>query len=186
MKVFQVVVCWQWPSPVTYSELRANEDAGEVFSNRRIFRKEIKTLVKIPESPEKNVCFVVFEKALSIFCKISSQVTDPLSRKQTLPLVSALEGSVFGVVFMCDSVKLNLGGIGFLEVEGIKCTQRIIVIVKLPNPVLRVGSRSSDWLGSQARPRVFSHSGLVPRRSRREKGTLDSLSWDWKGWRSPP
>lgn len=86
----------------------------------------------------------MFEKALSIFCKISSQVTDPLSRKQTLPLVSALEGSVFGVVFVCDSVKLNLGGIGFLEVEGIKCTQRIIVIVKLPNPVLRVGSRSSD------------------------------------------
>lgn len=157
------------------------------FQQQEDIQKGNKNINENSRKPrKKNVCFVVFEKALSVFCKISSQVTDPLSRKQTLPLVSALEGSVFGVVFMCDSVKLNLGGIGFLEVEGIKCTQRIIVIVKLPNPVLRVGSRSSDWLGSQARPRVFSHSGLVPRRSRREKGTLDSLSWDWKGWRSPP
>lgn len=103
--------------------------------------------MKIPESPEKKkkkVCFVVFEKALSIFCKISSQVTDPLSRKQTLPLISTFEGSIFGVVFMCDCVKLNLGGIVFLEIEGIKRTQRTIVMLTLPNPVLRVGSRSSD------------------------------------------
>lgn len=45
---------------------------------------------------------------------------------------------------MCDCVKLNLGGIVFLEIEGIKRTQRTIVMLTLPNPVLRVGSRSSD------------------------------------------
>lgn len=123
----------------------------------------------------------MFEKALSIFCKISSQVTDPLSRKQTLPLISTFEGSIFGVVFMYDSVKLNLGGIVFLEIEGIKRTQSTIVMLTLPNPVLRVGSRSSDWLGSQASPRIFGCSGLVPPRSGREKGSLDG--WDWKGWR---
>lgn len=128
--------------------------------------KNINENTRKPRRKNKKKSFVVFEKASSIFCKISSQVTDPLSRKQTLPLISTLEGSIFGVAFICDSVKLNLGGIVFLEIEGIKRTQRRIIMLTLPNPELRVGSRSSDWLGCQARPRIFGCSGLVPRCSK--------------------
>lgn len=69
---------------------------------------------------------------------------------------------------MCDSVKLNLGGIVFLEIEGIKRTQRRIIMLTLPNPVLWVGALT-DWA---ARPdpeflvvQVWSHDAAEGRKA---------------------